>query len=227
MGVGTSQRGAAIGLREASVRPDLMARIGRRGCTFQPRRTSVRTTTIGLLTALSLTALAGCSMPQQGTMGAGPAGAAAAGARLSAADVAFITAAAGGGMYEVEAGRLGAARAANAEVKSFAQMLVGHHTQSNNELMALARAKGLAPSTALPADLRAKANQLAGLSGDAFDREFIRNAGVQDHQTQIAQFEQASRTVADADLKAWVVKTLPVLRQHLQAAQQISGRMAG
>lgn len=184
-----------------------------------------------LITAVALAALAGCSsMPWSshgGSHSSSTTSASGAGARLPAADVAFVTSAAGGGMYEVEAGRLGAARAANGEVKSFAQMLVEHHTHSNNELMALVRAKGMAPPTTIPADLRAKLNQLSGMNGAAFDREFIRNAGVQDHQMQIAMFEQASRTATDPDLKAFIAKTLPVLRQHLQAAQALAGRMAG
>ena len=67
----------------------------------------------------------------------------------------------------------------------------------------------------------------ASPAGAAFDEEFIRIAGVQDHQHAIAQFDQASRTLADADLQAWTVKTLPVLRTHLQAAQDIAGKLAG
>ena len=51
--------------------------------------------------------------------------------------------------------------------------------------------------------------------------------GVQDHQAAIGIFEQASRNLADADLRAFAVKTLPVLQQHLRSAQDIAGRMAG
>ena len=134
---------------------------------------------------------------------------------------------AGTDMYEIEASRVAQTRASNAQVRSYAQMLVSHHTMSSTELMALARSKGVTPPTALPADKQAKVEQLTRLSAAAFDREFIRMTGVQDHQVAIGQFEQASRTLSDRDLRAFAEKTLPILRQHLQQAQGIAGQLAG
>ena len=182
---------------------------------------------LGLGAAFTL--LSGCSSTHHAVMGAAPAAPAAVvvAARLNAPDLAFATTAAASGMYEVEAGRLAASRAANAQVKRYGQMLVQHHTLSNNELLALMRARGAAPPAALPPDLQAKLGRLQALSGDAFDREFIRVAGVQDHQTAIALFEQHSRAGGDRDLKAWTDKNLPVLRQHLRSAQDIAGQLAG
>lgn len=192
------------------------------------------TLTLGLLAA----ALAGCAS-QRTSMGAGPAVVAQpapvvatttvipAAPRLAAADLQFIAVAAGSGMYEVEAARLALTRAANPQVRAFAQMLADHHAAGNNELMALVSSKGQRVAPGLPPALQQKVNTLSGLSGDAFDREFIRTTGVQDHLAAVAAFEQGRRSVADRDLAAFIDKTLPVLRSHLQEAQNLAGRMAG
>jgi putative membrane protein len=150
-----------------------------------------------------------------------------AGTQLSATDRAFVMEAAGSGMYEVEVSRLAVNRATNPQVKQYAQMLVTHHTQANSELMALAQSRGIAPPPTLPADKAAKLNSLQLQSGAQFDRQYVQQVGLQDHQTDIALFERASRDANDAALKAWAAKTLPTLRSHLQAAQNLAGQMAG
>jgi putative membrane protein len=66
--------------------------------------------------------------------------------------------------------------------------------------------------------------KLHGLSGTEFDREFVRLA-VQDHQKDVREFEQASRRVQDQELKSWIDKTLPTLREHLQAAQNLQSQV--
>lgn len=194
------------------------------------------TLTLGLVAAA---VLAGCAGHRQ-TMGAGPATVAttttttststsmpaAPAARLSAADLQFVAVAAGSGMYEVEVARVALGRASSPQVKSFAQMLLDHHTANNNELMAVVNAKGHRVAPGLPPVLQQKVATLSGLSGPAFDREFTQ-AGVRDHKAAIAAFEQGRTSVADADLRAYIEKTLPVLRSHLQHAQDLAGKMAG
>jgi putative membrane protein len=152
---------------------------------------------------------------------------AAAAAHPSAADMAFVQLAAGTDMYEIEASRLAIGRAPDTQVKGYAQMLIDHHTMSSNQMKALLHAKGVVPPAALPPDKQAKIAQLSRLQGRDFEREYIRMTGVADHQAAIGQFEQASRSLPDADLRNFAARTLPVLQQHLRAAQEIAGRMAG
>jgi putative membrane protein len=190
---------------------------------------------LGLLAAV---ALAGCAS-HRATMGAGPAviattttttatvPAPAPATRLSAADLQFVAVAAGSGMYEVDVSRVAISRASDPQVKAYAQMLLDHHTANNGELIALVNAKGHRVAPGLPPSLQQKVTTLSGLSGPAFDREFVRTSGVQDHRATIAAFEQGRTMVADRDLRAYIDKTLPVLRSHLQNAQDLAGRMAG
>lgn len=146
---------------------------------------------------------------------------------LSSADLQFVAVAAGAGMYEVEAARLAATRAGNAQVRGYAQMLLDHHAANNGELMALVSTKGHRIAPGLPAVLQQKVATLSGLSGADFDREFVKTTGVQDHKAAVAAFEKGRATVDDRDLRAYIDKTLPVLRSHLQQAQDLAGRMAG
>lgn len=196
-------------------------------------------TTLSLtLSAVALAALAGCAS-NRASMGAGPAAVTtttvaaapaapmAAAPRMAAQDMQFVAVAAGSGMYEVEAARMATTKAMDPQVRAYAQMLVQHHTANNAELMALVSAKGHRVAPGLPAPLQQKVNTLNGLSGAAFDREFVRMTGVADHMAAVNAFEQGQRSVADRDLQAYITKTLPVLRAHLQQAQDLAGRMAG
>jgi putative membrane protein len=146
---------------------------------------------------------------------------------FTAADTQFIAVAAGAGMYEVEAARLALTHATMPQVRSYAQMLLDQHTAANKELMALVGNKGHRVAPGLPGELQMKINTLSGLKGDAFDREFVRMTGVQDHMAAIAAFEKSRASVSDTDLRAYIDKSLPVLRTHLQQAQDLAGRMAG
>lgn len=184
-----------------------------------------RTAFFGVIAAASLFA-AGCAGTHHGMGGTGM-GAGAAVMPLAAPDLSFVSTAAGNDMYEIEVSRVAMGRTGNAQVRNYAQMLVNHHTMSSTELTAILQRKGVAPPPNLPADKQARIAQLSRLQGAEFDREYIRISGIQDHQTAIGIFDQASRTLADADLRAFAAKTLPVLRQHLQGAQNIAGTLAG
>ena len=48
---------------------------------------------------------------------------------------------------------------------------------------------------------------------------------VKDHTAAVADFENASQNLADADLKAWATKTLPTLHQHHTSAQEIAAKL--
>jgi len=143
-------------------------------------------------------------------------------ARLSSPDLSFVTQAAGMNLYEIEVSQMVMARAASSAVRSYARMLADHHTVASTELQALLAAKGVPAPATLPPDKQARIAQLQRLNGAEFDREYIRITGVLDHRAAITMFEQASRTLADADLRAFASRMLPVLRQHLQSVPRAS-----
>ncbi len=131
--------------------------------------------------------------------------------------------AAGGGLYEVEVSQLAGQKASDPAVKSYADMLVKQHTQANKELKQLAASKGLALPAKPPREKQAAIDRLSKMEGSAFDRQYVRMVGISDHQADIKLFEKASQNARDAELKAWIDKTLPTLREHLQAARNLPG----
>jgi putative membrane protein len=141
--------------------------------------------------------------------------------KLARADRKFIQDAAESGMFEVEIAQLASSKASNPDVKSFATTLVNDHTKANNELVQLANSKKVELPAAPPRGKRKDIEKLAKLSGNDFDQRFMREVGINDHEKDIKKFEKASEKVKDADLKAWVDKTLPKLREHLAMAQKL------
>lgn len=141
--------------------------------------------------------------------------------RIARGDRKFIEDAANSGMFEVQVAQLAASKATDANVKSFASMLVDHHTAANNELVKIANAKGVELPAAPKRALRRDIEKLGKKNGAEFDRDFVRNVGLKAHEKDIKLFEKAGKDVKDPDLKAFVDKTLPVLREHLAAAQKL------
>ncbi|HET8747881.1 MAG TPA: DUF4142 domain-containing protein [Ramlibacter sp.] len=148
--------------------------------------------------------------------------------KLARGDRKFLEAAAGSGMFEVQIAQLAAAKANDQNVKSFAGMLVDQHTAANNELVKLANAKRVELPAAPKRSLRRDIEKLGKKNGDEFDRDFVRDVGIKAHEKDIKMFEKARDDVKDPDIKAFVEKTLPVLREHLAAAQRLpqSGKNA-
>jgi putative membrane protein len=143
--------------------------------------------------------------------------------KLSRGDRKFIEEAAGGGMFEVQVSQLAASKATNPDVKSFASKLVDDHQKANDELVQLANAKKVELPAAPPRAKRHEIEKFGKLSGDKFDKQYMEHVGVKDHEKDIRKFEKASKDVKDPDLKAWVDKTLPTLKEHLAMAQKIEG----
>lgn len=138
---------------------------------------------------------------------------------MAAADRTFMVKAAGSGLYEVEASRLAAERATNSEVKEFAQKMVADHDKANQELMALASARGVTVPAQMPDDKRKEIDKLSKAKN--FDTEYMRNTGVKEHKSAVALFEKASKSAKDPELKSWAAEKLPTLREHLAHAQKI------
>lgn len=148
--------------------------------------------------------------------------------QIARGDRKFIEEAAGHGMFEVQIAQLAAAKATDANVKSYASMLVDHHTAANNELVKIANARGVELPAAPKRALRRDVEKLGKKNGEEFDRDFVRQVGVKAHEKDIKMFEKARKDVKDPELKAFVDKTLTSLREHLAAAEKLpqSGKNA-
>ena len=84
----------------------------------------------------------------------------------------------------------------------------------------IANARGVELPAAPPRALRRDIEKLGKRNGAEFDREYVREVGIKAHEKDIKLFQKASKDVKDAELKAFVDKTLPTLQEHLAAAHE-------
>ena len=138
---------------------------------------------------------------------------------LSPTDAEFVSKAAMGGLAEVQYGNLALQKAQSADVKTFAQKMVTDHGAANQELQALATSKGATLPAELTGTHKAGYDHLNMLSGAEFDKAYMQHM-VADHQTDVAEFEKAANSATDSELKAFASKTLPILQQHKQLADE-------
>src|SRR2546421_5214498 len=80
----------------------------------------------------------------------------------------FSSAAAQGGLTEVELGRLAVQRGSNPAVKSFGQSMIADHSRANDELRSIATRKGIALPTDMNSDQKATMDKLSKLSAAEF-----------------------------------------------------------
>jgi predicted outer membrane protein len=169
----------------------------------------------------------GASGAGQTGAAAGAAGAAASGAKLSSGDQKILKDMAMANMAEIEGGKMAQSKGQSSEVKAFGQQMIDDHTANLNEVKALASARGVTLPTEPDAKHKAMAAKLDKMSGADFDKAYMKQAGVQDHKTVHAKLKTASKKAKDAEVKALVDKTEPVVAQHLKSAQQMPADKAG
>ena len=135
-------------------------------------------------------------------------------------DAEFAVAATSGGMMEVELGNYAQQNAASQRVKDFGAMMVKDHTAAGDELKSMARQKNVTLPETMSNDHQKKTDDLNKKTGKDFDKAYMK-AMVDGHQSTVNDFEKASKDTKDADVKAWVDKTLPTLKMHLDSAKAI------
>jgi len=63
-------------------------------------------------------------------------------------------------------------------------------------------------------------DKLSKLSGEAFDKAFIKNA-VKDHQKDIKEFQNEAQNGTHANIKNFASQAVPVLESHLSMAKSL------
>jgi putative membrane protein len=134
----------------------------------------------------------------------------------------FVISAAGGGIAEVEMGRLALGKSSDPDVKEHAQKMIDDHTKANAELERIASAKGIAVPKEADAKHKETLQRLSGLDGKEFDREYIREGGVKAHREMQQLFKTQAESGKDPEVQAFARKTLPVVEEHLKHSQMMA-----
>jgi putative membrane protein len=141
--------------------------------------------------------------------------------KLGASDRQLVRQLAYANLAEIEAGRMAQSKSTNDQVRSFAQQMIDDHTRALQQLQQLADAKGITLPTKPNEKHRAQAARLNKLSGDAFDRQYLANAGLSDHRKTHALVSRVQSTAKNSELKQLAANLLPNIDQHLRLAQQV------
>jgi putative membrane protein len=142
---------------------------------------------------------------------------------IDAGDMKFMKHTGEEGMAEVKIAELGTQKAQSADVKNFAKMLVDDHTKANSELAALAKNKSVDLSAMVTPKAADEFRDLEKHSGTDFDKAFLDHM-LKSHKDTVSKFEDIEKNGKDSELKAWVSKTLPTLRAHLDKAKELRGK---
>lgn len=171
--------------------------------------------------ALALLPVAACSSNNPPPMTAMPASMTM--PAVSEADTAFAVAAANSDMTEIQTSQMALQKARRPAVKQYAQMMIDEHQRSTQRLMGIAQGKGMVLPTALDAQHQQMVDQLGPVpAGPRFDREYLRGQ-VMAHQQTLATMQRYAANGTDPELKAFASDMAPVVANHLQMAQRLSG----
>lgn len=131
---------------------------------------------------------------------------------LSAKDKTFMKKAAKGGMMEVAMGSLAEQQGQSDDVKSFGKRMVSDHSKANDELKSIASQKGVT--------LPGKEPTLKWSS----DKTYM-NMMVQDHQKDLAEFQEQAKTGSDPELKKFAEDTAKMVQEHLDLAKETQSKL--
>ncbi len=146
-------------------------------------------------------------------------------AGLERRDEVFVERAARAAHAEIAAGKLASARGSSEEVKAFARDVVDHHARANRQLEEIAIKKGVTWPTAPHWWQQRELKKLQSLAGPDFDRRYMQEAGVDDHEDTVKLFRKAQKDVKDPELKAFFDRTLPVVEKHYEMARTLERSM--
>lgn len=171
--------------------------------------------------AFTLTALPAGA---QGSSGPASSGASkAAGVRMSRSDSKLMVELAHANLAEIETGKLALEKSHSEKIKKFAQQMLDDHRPAQQQLQALAQAKGVKLPDSPDLKHKTTLTAMKALSGDSFDRQYMKIVGVKEHQRSIDLLQKVHKNARDADLKALAVKLMPAVREHLRQALRSAG----
>lgn len=142
---------------------------------------------------------------------------------LASADSSLLTDLAEGNRAEVQAGKLALEKSEEAKIRDFAQAMIDDHGKALAEVESLARQKNVALPDGIGVMHKTKELALKALSGQSFNAQYIKRAGVGDHENTVKLLKKIQAEGKDADLKALADKLLPTVEHHLEMAKRLDG----
>ena len=128
-------------------------------------------------------------------------------------------------VFEITSSQMAVMRSQNPDVKRFASMLIDHHTRTTNVLLTQAKAAGMPPPPAvLGPQKRALIDQLMQAGAADFDRLYLQQQ-IPAHEQALALHTTYAASGDTPQLRAAAAGAVPFVRQHLEQARAMAGRM--
>lgn len=130
---------------------------------------------------------------------------------------------------EMKIGQLAESKGQSEQVREYGRRLHNDHHFSDNKVSALAEKIGVALTRPRPGTPAAKTaeqdaqlfQRLKDAQGPDFDQQFLQ-AMIKGHRQAIGMLQGALVSLRDPDVQGLVQRLIPILRQHLQIAEDLS-----
>ncbi len=131
---------------------------------------------------------------------------------------------------DIEAGKLALDKSKNADVRAFAQRMVGDHTAVNEQALALVKKLNVTPednptSQSLTKAQDAERKKLAGFDGAAFDKAYVDNEVAYHKAVNEALSKTLIPDAQNAELKSLLEKGLKLFQSHQQHAETLAKQL--
>ena len=139
----------------------------------------------------------------------------------SSSDKKFVHLALRGGNAEVKFGQLAAQKGKSEDVKQFGLKIANDHTKLGDQMKLIAQEEGIGVPDGITGRDKALEVKLSGLSGDAFDREFIKTM-LRDHRKDLSEFQKEATSGNDTSIRHAANQAVQIIGEHLQIAEGIA-----
>jgi putative membrane protein len=139
-------------------------------------------------------------------------------------DKKFLAMAAQSDQNEIALSKLAEQKATNPDVKAFAEKMIAEHTQMTASMKPFVDAWGLTPPTGPDADHQKELDKLNGLSGNDFDKAYMKDM-VSDHTKALSAFTTEAKDTKDAKFRAAVIKGKTAVAAHKNMAYDLEKKL--
>jgi predicted outer membrane protein len=124
-------------------------------------------------------------------------------------------------LAEIAGGNVAQQKASSQQVKDLATQFVTDHTQLDQAVQSTASQVGVTLPNTPTSDQQAVLNQLQGLSGSAFDTQWV-TAELAGHEKAVQATETEINQGSDQAVKQLAQQALPVLQAHLESLRTLA-----
>lgn len=139
-------------------------------------------------------------------------------------DKSFLEKASQDNLLELELGKLTLKKTNSPEMKSLATTVIQDHETLARDTKPFLDKAGVQEPTSLDKKQQELFNRLNGLSGDDFNKEYVK-AIDKEHAVVLREFKRELGSTHDSDLQKLVASTEKVIEQHAQMIRDMSRKM--